>query len=67
LKRFDFDHHLQRMSAVVHDEASNEVLLVCKGSSEAVASVCDPTTLPKDLSEATKDYARNGCYVLGSS
>lgn len=52
------------MSTLVRDEATSTLTLLCKGSVEAMAPVCLPDSLPRDLQEAAKDYARNGCYVI---
>ena len=64
LRRCEFEHALQRMSVVTRDAATSTLSIVSKGSVEAISAVCEPDSLPKDVLDVAKDYARNGCYVL---
>eukprot|EP01127_Copromyxa_protea_P021172 TRINITY_DN7206_c0_g1_i1.p1 TRINITY_DN7206_c0_g1~~TRINITY_DN7206_c0_g1_i1.p1 ORF type:complete len:1082 (+),score=179.87 TRINITY_DN7206_c0_g1_i1:156-3401(+) len=64
LKRFDFDHNLQRMSVIVRDSQTHATFVFTKGSLEAVSSCCDPSGVPRSASGEAKRHAVNGCYVL---
>ena len=62
-KRYEFDHHLMRMSVVVQE--GDECRAYCKGAYETIAKMCDPKTLPEDFLQVSENYAKDGCYVLG--
>jgi len=62
-KRYEFDHHLMRMSVVVKE--GDQFRAYCKGAYETIAKMCDPATLPEDFLQVSENYAKDGCYVLG--
>jgi len=63
LKRFDFDHALQRMSVIVKGD-DGKINTFVKGSAEVIFSLCDPKTLPPNAQSDVIRFSRNGCYVL---
>ena len=67
LQTFDFNSELARMTVVVREEysAAAAVRVLVKGSPEAVASLCDPATLPSNFEAMLAQYAGGGYRVLG--
>ena len=69
LQTFDFNSELARMTVVVREEQSTcapvRVRVLVKGSPEAVASLCDPVTLPSNFEAMLALYAGGGYRVLG--
>ena len=65
-KRFEFDHHTMTMSVLVRD-SKGDVHVFCKGSPEAIAQLCDPSTITADFEQTYKTDAMEGCYVIGMS
>lgn len=63
--RFDFDHTLQLMTAIIRSIDSGELFVFTKGSPEAIGAVSNPAYLPKTYDREHKKHSRNGCYVLG--
>jgi magnesium-transporting ATPase (P-type) len=69
---FDFVPRLQRMSTLVEDVSgvlgggAGVTYAFVKGSPEAIASLCDPATLPPDFSAVVQGYTRRGFRVLGA-
>ena len=62
LKRFEFDHHSMTQSVVIsHGEEST---VYVKGSPEAIAKLCVPSSLPSNFHEIARESARNGMYQL---
>lgn len=64
VKRFEFDHTRMTMSVLVRDPKGNYFVYV-KGSFEAVAALCDQSTVPNSYIEDGKKLALDGIYVLG--
>ncbi|CBZ54649.1 putative cation-transporting ATPase [Neospora caninum Liverpool] len=75
LQRFVFDPVRQVMSVVVArtkdgqglDQNEGEVLVFCKGSYEAVASLCRSETVPGEFLHGASAYAKEGVYVLAAA
>lgn len=69
---FDFVPRLQRMSTLVEDVSgvlgggAGVTYAFVKGSPEAIASLCVPSSLPADFSEVVQGYTRRGFRVLGA-
>ena len=51
LKVFDFSSQLMRMSSVVLDNSSNQIISFMKGSPEKIKQMVDPASLPNDFDE----------------
>jgi len=62
LKRFEFSHHSMTQSVIISH--GNKVLVYVKGSPEAIAKLCVPSSLPPNFHEKTRQSARNGIYQL---
>lgn len=62
LKRFEFDHHSMTQSVVIRK--GDESTVFVKGSPEAIAKLCVPSSLPSNFHEMTRLSARNGIYQL---
>ncbi|KEP63927.1 UNVERIFIED_CONTAM: haloacid dehalogenase family hydrolase domain-containing protein [Hammondia hammondi] len=75
LQRLVFDPVRQVMSVVVAkvkderggDQNEGEVLVFCKGSYEAIASLCRPETVPGQFLHRAGAYAKEGVYVLAAA
>ena len=65
-RRFEFDHSTQLMTVLVQrptvDDGEGEVFT--KGSFEAVAALCNPSSVPAEAAAAANAYAGRGSYVL---
>ena len=62
LKRFEFDHHSMTQSVIISH--GDEVTVYVKGSPEAIAKLCVPSSLPSNFHEIARQSARNGVYQL---
>jgi magnesium-transporting ATPase (P-type) len=62
LKRFEFDHHSMTQSVVISQGGESTVFV--KGSPEAIAKLCVPSSLPSNFHEMARQSARNGMYQL---
>jgi len=62
LKRFEFDHHSMTQSVVISN--GDESTVFVKGSPEAIAKLCVPSSLPSNFHEMARLSARNGLYQL---
>ena len=62
LKRFEFDHHSMTQSVIIRH--GDESIVYVKGSPEAIAKLCLPSSLPSKFHEITRQSARNGMYQL---
>ncbi|EPR60243.1 haloacid dehalogenase family hydrolase domain-containing protein [Toxoplasma gondii GT1] len=75
LQRLVFDPVRQVMSVVVAkvkderggDQNEGEVFVFCKGSYEAIASLCRPETVPGQFLHRAGTYAKEGVYVLAAA
>ena len=64
-KLFPFSHSSMTMSALVVQRSSNQRVIVCKGSFEALQQgIC--TDISEEISRACSMYAQDGYYVLGT-
>ncbi|KAL0227920.1 hypothetical protein RCL1_004063 [Eukaryota sp. TZLM3-RCL] len=64
LRRFDFSSTLQRMSVIALDPSSRKFFLIVKGAPEAVVTLCDEDTIPKNLSSVLDALTAEGKRVL---
>lgn len=76
LKTFEFTPVLRKMSVIVlkrkpidgspkiNAEIEGSVLVLCKGSPEAIAACCRPETLPGNYAVVLAGYARSGYRVI---
>eukprot|EP00392_Amoebophrya_sp_AT5.2_P005518 g5527.t1 len=65
LERWQFDQTRQRQTVVVRLGGKQDINVFCKGSVERVAACCRPETVPSGLFEKSKNYSKQGYYVLG--
>jgi cation-transporting ATPase 13A2 len=66
LRRFEFDHGLQRMSVIVRDPLTKKFYVFMKGSPEAVAPCCNQRDgVPRTWKKDTNKYSKRGSYVIG--
>merc|ERR1712127_223313 len=63
VKQFEFDHHRMTQSVIIKDAKDNMVILV-KGSTEKIKTVCMPDSLPLNFDDATKENANAGLYQI---
>ncbi|CAA9994334.1 unnamed protein product [Nesidiocoris tenuis] len=62
--QFQFFSHLQRMSVIVRDIDSNEMMVYCKGSPETIVNLSQPMTVPVNTMKQLKEYTAQGYRVL---
>lgn len=62
LQIFPFNHESMCMSVIVKQKKSGALMLLCKGSFEAIHSRC--ADIPDDAAQSTRLYALEGYYVL---
>jgi magnesium-transporting ATPase (P-type) len=60
---FDFDHTRMTQSVVVKD-VSGTLYVFVKGSSDSLARICDPGTLPSDFKSFVEQSTSNGLYQI---
>jgi magnesium-transporting ATPase (P-type) len=60
---FDFDHDRMTQTVVVKD-ISGTLLVFVKGSSDSLAKICDPDTLPASFSSFVREGASIGLYQI---
>lgn len=68
IQAYDFNSELARMAVVVRLEQSasaQSVHALVKGSPEAIATLCDPATVPPNFEAVLAQYAGGGYRVLG--
>ena len=65
LHTFAFNHENMCMSVVVRKKESGDMMLVCKGSFEAIESRC--VRLPEDAKQSVRLYGLEGFYVLATA
>jgi len=69
VRRFEFDHARHKMTVIVavprEGRKSPLYVAITKGSYEAIASSCDPLSIPEEFLDRAKGMALEGCYVLG--
>jgi predicted P-type ATPase len=61
-KMYPFSHTSMTMSALVVQKSTNQRLVVCKGSFEALQSRC--TDISEEIARASGMYAQDGYYML---
>ena len=61
---FDFQSSLQRMSVVMRDNISGDLICFAKGSAETITSISLPSGLPAETNTILKNYALKGYRVI---
>ncbi|OQS03152.1 P-type ATPase (P-ATPase) Superfamily, partial [Thraustotheca clavata] len=64
IQRYAFDPAIQRSSVLIHNNNTNAQLVFAKGSPEAIAKVCNNTSLPNNFHSKVQQYSRDGYYCM---
>lgn len=65
IKQYPFLSSLQRMGVVIRCLNRSKFEFYCKGSPEAVISMCRGSSIPDNFYSVLSKYTRKGCRVLG--
>ena len=65
LHTFPFNHESMCMSVVVRQKGSGSMMVLCKGSFEAIRKIC--STISDDATQSTRLFSQEGHYVIAAA